>query len=89
MWAYCALLITKLDNAIRPDIHLSPDELFYDYNPAWLPHLHSFGEMAIVKKPKKIQDELKNIGITAIYLGPSTSRILKHVIVFNHVQLFP
>jgi hypothetical protein len=44
MWAYCALLITKLDNAlIRSDVHLSPYELFFDYNPAWLPHLHSFG----------------------------------------------
>jgi hypothetical protein len=29
MWAYCALLITKLDNAlIRSDVHLSPYELF-------------------------------------------------------------
>jgi hypothetical protein len=39
-------LFAKLDNAlIRSDTHLSPYELFYDYNPAWLPRLHSFGEM--------------------------------------------
>jgi hypothetical protein len=45
MWAYCASLITKLDNAlIRSDLHLLPYELFYDSNPAWLPHLHSYGE---------------------------------------------
>jgi hypothetical protein len=42
--AYCALLITKLDNSlIHSDVHLSPYELFHDYNPAWLPHLQSFG----------------------------------------------
>jgi hypothetical protein len=72
MWAYCALLTTKLDNAlIRPGIHLSPYEVFYDYNPAWLPNLHSFGKMSIVKKPKKIQAKLKNRGFPAIYLGPA------------------
>jgi hypothetical protein len=71
MWAYCALLITKLDNAlIRSDVHLSPYELFYEYNPSWLPHFHSFGEIAIVQNPKKIQAKLKNRGFPAIYLGP-------------------
>jgi hypothetical protein len=56
MWAYCTLLITKLDNAhIFSDVHFSPYALFYYYNPAWLPHLHSFGEIAIVKNPKKIR----------------------------------
>jgi hypothetical protein len=30
-WAYCALVITKLDNAlIHPEVHLSPYEQFYD-----------------------------------------------------------
>jgi hypothetical protein len=71
MWAYCALLITKMDNAlIHSDVHLSPYELFYNYNPAWPPHLHSFGEIAIAKKPKKIQAKLKNRGSPAICLGP-------------------
>jgi hypothetical protein len=72
MWAYCALLIAKRDNAlIRPDIHLSPYELFNDCDPAWLPNLYSFGEMAIVKETKKIQAKLKNRGYQAIYLGPA------------------
>jgi hypothetical protein len=66
MWAYCALLITKLDNAlISADVHLSPYELFYGYNHAWFPHLHQFGYMAIVKKPKHIQAKLKNRGFPA------------------------
>jgi hypothetical protein len=72
MWVYCAILMTKLDNALsRSDVHLSPYEIFYDYNPAWFPHLHSFGEMAIVTKPKKIQDNLNNRGNPAIHLGPA------------------
>jgi hypothetical protein len=51
--ACCALLIIKLDNAlISSDVHLSPYELFHDYNPAWLPHLHSFGEIEIVKNQR-------------------------------------
>jgi hypothetical protein len=40
MWAYCALLITKPDNAlIRSDVHLSPYELFYD-QPGSLIYIH-------------------------------------------------
>jgi hypothetical protein len=72
MWAYCALIFTKLDDALIPsDVNLSPSELFYDYNPAWLPHLQSFGENAIVNKPKKIHAKLKNRGFPDIYLGPA------------------
>jgi hypothetical protein len=48
--------------------YLLLNELFHDYNPAWLPHLHPFSEMAIVKKLMNIQAKLKNRGLTAIYL---------------------
>jgi hypothetical protein len=67
-----SMLITKLDNVlIRSYVHLSLYELYYDYNTAWLPHFHSFGEMAIIKKPKQFQAKLKNRGFPAIYLGPA------------------
>jgi hypothetical protein len=56
----------------RSDVNLSPYELFFDYNPAWLTHLHSFGEIPIGKNNKKIQAKLKNRGFPAIYLGPTT-----------------
>jgi hypothetical protein len=72
IWACCALLITKLDKAlICSDVHLPPYELFYEYNPAWLPYLKLFGDMAIIKNPKKVQAKLKNRGFPAIYLGPA------------------
>jgi hypothetical protein len=62
----------KLPNSlIRPDVKMSPYEFFYGSNPDWLPHLHTFGEIAIAKKPNNIQSKLKNCGFPAIYVGPS------------------
>jgi hypothetical protein len=72
MWAYAALLATKLDNIlILTDKQKTPYELFYGSNPKWVLHLHSFGEIAIVKNNKKIKSKLENKGFPAIYLGPA------------------
>jgi hypothetical protein len=61
MWAYCAKLVTKLENVlVQPEMRTTPHELFYGENPAWIPHLHSFGEIAVVKLPDKIQSKLSN-----------------------------
>jgi hypothetical protein len=52
MLAYCAKLITKLDNIlICPDMGTTTHELFYGENPTWIPHLHSSGEISVVKLP--------------------------------------
>jgi hypothetical protein len=58
MWAYCALLVTKLENVlICSEMGTTPHDLFYGENPEWIPHLHSFGEIAVVKIPDKIQSK--------------------------------
>jgi hypothetical protein len=55
MWAYCALHATRLDNIlICPDTHLSPYKMYHQETPSWLPHLKTFGEIAIVLIPLKI-----------------------------------
>jgi hypothetical protein len=72
MWAYCALHATRLDNIlICPDTHLSPYKMYHQESPTWLPHLKTFGEIAIVRITLKIQAKLDNCGIPGINLGPA------------------
>jgi hypothetical protein len=72
MWANCALHATRLDNIlICLDTHLSLYEMYHQKIPSWLPHLKSFGEIAIVIISLKIQAKLDNCGILGIYLGPA------------------
>jgi hypothetical protein len=72
MWDYCAQLVTKLDNIlICPDMGTTPHKLFYGENPTWIPHLHSLGEIAVVKLTDKIQSKLKTGDFQGIYLGPA------------------
>jgi hypothetical protein len=62
-----------LDNElVRRDVKMSPHKFYYRFNPAWIPHLHPFGEIAIVNNPKMIQSKLNNRGYLAIDVGPET-----------------
>jgi hypothetical protein len=72
IWAYCALHATRLDNILNClDTHISPYKTYYQETPSWLPHLKTFGEIAIVKISLKIQAKLDICGIPGIYLGPA------------------
>jgi hypothetical protein len=96
MWAYASLHATKLDNSlIMPETHLSPVFMYYGHTPAWDDHLHSFGEIAIVKLTAIIKALLDNKGFPAIYLVPSVDHkgdtyvfgTPKQMTALNHVQL--
>jgi hypothetical protein len=72
MWAYCALHATRLDNIlICLDTHLSWYKMHHQETPTWLPHLKTFGKIAIVVITLKIQAKLDYRGIPGIHLGPA------------------
>jgi hypothetical protein len=72
MWAYSSFHATKLDNLlIQPDTPLRPCDMYYGKTPAWAEHLHSFGEMEVVKSTTQIESKLDNKGFPDIYFGPS------------------
>jgi hypothetical protein len=63
MCAFCFLQATRLDNIlIHPDTHLLPYEMYHEETPKWIPFFRSFGEIAIVISPKKLQAKLTNRG---------------------------
>jgi hypothetical protein len=45
--------------------------MYYGYIPEWAEHLHSFGEIAIVKSTTKMKAKLANKSFPAIHLGSS------------------
>jgi hypothetical protein len=67
MWAYASLHATKLDNLlIRPYTHLSPVYMYYGHTTEWAEHLHSFGEIEVVKSTTRMKAKLANKG----FIGP-------------------
>jgi hypothetical protein len=45
--------------------------MYHEETPKWINFLRSFGEIAIVKTPARLQAKLTNRGIPGIYLGPA------------------
>ena len=72
LWAACARTATKLDNImVKGSDVWSPFEKFYkEVTPKFCNHLHTFGEVAIVKNhARQIKSKLKDRGIPCTFLG--------------------
>jgi hypothetical protein len=85
MWAYAALLVTKLDTILLcPEMGTTPHELFYGTQPVWINHLRTFGKIAIVKHPTKMQSKIKNEGFPGIYVGMQMIIKEKYMLLHHH-----
>ena len=71
-WCEVISTATKLDNImVRPDRTKPPYTLFYNNYAKFMPHLRSFGEMAMVAihEGGKMRSKLDNRGKTCMFVG--------------------
>jgi hypothetical protein len=65
---------------------MSPHEFFFGHILAGLPYLHTFGEIAIAKKYKNIQENTRNCGLLAFYNGPADDHKQDFYSFWNHIN---
>ena len=72
VWAESAKVATELENALvrRRKVDKGPSfNQFHQEEWKGIPHLHQFGEMAVIKTGESIQSKLKDKGTTMMYVG--------------------
>ena len=72
LWAQCAKLATQLENIIvtTPNDQSACEKVF-GTNPAWINHMHIFGEVAMVAYRNKIKGKLADRGLPVLFIGYS------------------